>query len=104
MNRVETKNGKAFIIDTPYWAGEHSFDYYGSITINQRGKFNELWAVDMYKRSGLGPLKHEVRTYVWAGSNSSSAIDQVIDIIKDDMKIVLTHIVPLDDRKREPIA
>lgn len=103
MNKIKTKNGKIFVIDTPYWAGEHSFDHYGSMTINDRESFSELWAVDVYSRSKMSPLKHEARTYVWADQNPDSVIDQVIDMAeKKNNRIVLTHIVPLEDRKREP--
>ena len=102
MRKVKTKNGKVYVLDAPYWAGEHSFTHYSNMAMNDRGDFNELWAVDVYRRKKMDPLVHEARGYLWADSGAKSAAKQVSHMIEDNVIVLITHIIPLEDRLRDP--
>lgn len=102
MRKIETEIGNIHIVDSPYWAGEHSFTHYANECVNERGEYNDLWAVDIYNRQGLNPLQHYKRHYIWADSSGDSAAREAMRFAKDGTKVLLTHIVPLNDRLREP--
>jgi len=101
MQSIETKS-KVFVLDTPYWAGEHTFAHYSQLAINERGSLSDLWAVDTYTRSGLSPLVHDERIYIWANASSESAAEQAGQFVNQDNRVLITHIVPLDSRLNEP--
>ena len=102
MKRIETNDGVVYAVDSPYWAGEHTFTHYSMATDNEKGKFSDLWAVDIYNRKGINPLQHYKRAYIWAGPNAESAAEEASPYIDQGAKVMITHIVPLDDRLREP--
>jgi len=101
MQSIEAKS-KVFVLDTPYWAGEHTFAHYSELTVNDKGSFSDLWAVDTYTRSGLSPISHNERMYIWANNNAESAAEQASRFVNQDNRVLLTHIVPLDSRLNEP--
>lgn len=110
MKKIETEIGSVYVVETPYWAGEHSFTHHANSTINARFEysdhvhepFTDLWAIDIYTRSGLNPLKHNERHYIWADADPESAARIAMQFVNDNVKVLITHIVPLNDRLREP--
>ena len=102
MNKISTRHGSVYVFDSPYWAGEHTFTHYSNMTANSRMDFTDLWAVDIYKRSGLNPLEHYERHYIWANSDADSAAHIADIYVNEKIKVLITHIVPLNDRLREP--
>ena len=102
MKKIETEIGNIHIVDAPYWAGEHSFTHYANQCSNERNNYTDLWAVDIYRRSGLDPLKHYERHYIWADADEASAAREAMRFANNETKVLLTHIVPLNDRLREP--
>jgi len=102
MKKIETNNGGVYVVDSPYWAGEHTFTHYSTVTSNEKMDFTDLWAVDIYKRSGLNPLEHHDRRYIWASDDAEHAAHIADVFINEGTKVMITHIVPLNDRLREP--
>lgn len=102
MIKINTSSGPVYVVDASYWAGEHSFTHYANATENVRGNHTDLWAIDLYDRKGLNPLMHYKRLYIWADSNNESAAKVASRYINDHTKVLITHIVPLNDRLREP--
>ena len=90
------------VVDSPYWAGEHSFTHYANQCVNDRNDYTDLWAVDIYNRNGLNPLQHHERHYIWANADAESAVDEAIPFIKEGAKTFITHIMPLNERLCEP--
>lgn len=102
MDKIQTNNGNIYVVDSPYWAGEHTFTHYSNATSNSKMDFTDLWAVDVYKRSGLNPLEHYQRNYIWANEDPESAAHIADIFINEGTKVLITHIVPLNERLREP--
>lgn len=101
MQEIITKN-TVYVLDTPYWAGEHTFAHYSELAVNDKGSFSDLWAVDTYTRSGLKPMVHNERVYIWANATADSAADVAERFVNQDNRVLITHIVPLDSRLNEP--
>lgn len=101
MKKIETNNGPVYIVDAPYWAGEHSFTHYSGHTANDRRGRTELWSIDIYTRRGLDPYKHDRRAYIWANGYEDAA-NEAGGYVGNGNRVLLTHIVPLDDRLKEP--
>lgn len=110
MKTIKTKNGNIYVVDAPYWAGEHTFAHYANSAVNARFEnsdhvnepFTDLWAVDTYNRTGLNPLQHRERFYIWATTDANDAANEASRFIEGASKVFITHIEPLNDRLREP--
>lgn len=99
---INTKNiGDIYILDKFYWAGEHTFTHCASQAENERGRLSDLWAVDIYTRKGIDPIKHSERVFIWA-NNEVDASREAIRFADESLTVLITHIKPLEDRLREP--
>ena len=110
MKKIETDNGLVYAVEAAYWAGEHSFTHFSNMAVNAGYKYSEkvdvpsldLWAVDTYNRTGLNPLQHCDRFYIWSTADAKDAANEAIRFVESADKVLITHIVPLNDRLREP--
>jgi hypothetical protein len=95
------QGGSVHVLNKPYWAGEHTFTHCANQVQNERGKFCDLWAVDIYTRKGIDPIKHSKRVFIWADSETG-AVNEATRFADEGITVLVTHIKPLEDRLREP--
>ena len=95
------EGGSVHVLNKPYWAGEHTFTHCANQTQNERGGSCDLWAVDIYTRKGIDPIKHSKRVFIWADSEAI-AISEANRFADEGITVLVTHIKPLEDKLREP--
>ena len=101
MKQINTEIGSIYVLDKPYWAGEHTFHHCSNMADNVRGLGMDLWSVDIYTRSGIDPIKHSKRTYIWA-TDEKAAAREAMRYANEGITVLLTHMLPLEDKLREP--
>jgi len=89
--------GSVYVINKAYWAGEHTFHHCSDKAKGERGKFDGLWAVDIYTRKGIDPIKHSKRVLIWA-KNKTEAISEAERFVDEGITVLVTHIRPLEDK------
>ena len=101
MKRINTELGSVYILDKPYWAGEHTFHHCASLAKNTPHSGSQLWSIDVYTREGIKPISHDARKYIWAESEKGAA-RQAMKYAGEDKTVLLTYFKPLEDKLLEP--
>jgi hypothetical protein len=91
--------GSVYVINKAYWAGEHTFTHCSNKVKGKRGSLDELWAVDVYTRKGIDPIKHSKRVFIWA-KNKTEATNEAERFVDEGITVLVTHIRPLEDKLR----
>ena len=101
MKRINTELGSVYILDKPYWAGEHTFHHCSDMAKNSRRSGDRLWSIDVYTREGINPISHDDRKYIWANDEKSAA-RQAMKYAGENKTVLLTYFSPLEDKLLEP--